>query len=430
MEVMSGFKSTDVGVIPEDWDVKSLLSLVEHKKELLDDGDWIEAEYLTDKGVRLIQTGNIGEGIFTDKDVKKYISEESFRKLRCKGLQIGDILICRLAEPAGRACLLPDIGEERMITAVDVTIFRPPAVLADRRFLVGVFTTPRWFGTVADRCGGSTRTRISRGELGKISVPLPPLAEQRVIAAALSDVDALLDELDRLIAKKRYLKQAVMQQLLTGKARLPGYSASWEVTQVQDVISGSFCGPSPTCDERNLQDDSEWGVLKTTAATKEKGWDWTKHKTLPRAFWNKPQLEVKKGDVIVTKAGPRHRVGVTAWVDYVPPQIIVSGKMIGLRPRPNRVLPLMLAAAISAPGCQSYLDQRTTGMAESQVNFENTALLEAPIRIPRIDEQIAIATVLSDVDRELAALEARRNKTRALKQAMMQELLTGRTRLV
>jgi type I restriction enzyme, S subunit len=104
--------------------------------------------------------------------------------------------------------------------------------------------------------------------------------------------------------------------------------------------------------------------------------------------------------------------------------------MIGLRPRSDKVVPLMLASAISGQDAQLYLDQRTTGMAESQVNFENTALLEAPIRLPRLEEQTAIAEELSDMDAELAALEARRDKTRPVKQAMMQELLTGRTRLV
>jgi type I restriction enzyme S subunit len=246
----------------------------------------------------------------------------------------------------------------------------------------------------------------------------------------LSDADALLGALDRLIAKKRDLKQAAMQQLLTGQSRLPGFPGEWEKGFVQDVILGYFCGPSPTCEERNIDDDIEWGVLKTTAVTKENGWNWKAHKVLPKAFWNKPNLELKKGTVVVTKAGPRHRVGVTAWVDFVPQRIIVSGKMIGLRPNPKKVVPLMLASAISTPAAQLFLDQRTTGMAESQVNFENQALLETPIRLPRIDEQTAIAGVLSDMDAELAALERRREKTRALKRAMMQELLTGKTRLV
>jgi type I restriction enzyme S subunit len=104
--------------------------------------------------------------------------------------------------------------------------------------------------------------------------------------------------------------------------------------------------------------------------------------------------------------------------------------MIGLRPRQDRIFSIILAAAIGARETQMYLDQRTTGMAESQVNFENDALLDSPIRVPEFAEQRTIATVLSDMDAELTALEARRNKTRALKQGMMQELLTGRTRLV
>jgi len=198
---------------------------------------------------------------------------------------------------------------------------------------------------------------------------------------------------------------------------------------VQDVIAAYFCGPSPTCEERNIRDNEEWGVLKTTAATREKGWDWTKHKTLPRVFWNKPQIELKKGDVIVTKAGPRHRVGVTAWIDYVPPRIIPSGKMIALRPNPNKVVPLMLAAAVAARDAQTYLDQRTTGMAESQVNFENVALLETPIHLPPIEEQRAIQTALSDVDGLLGGLDRLIAKKRDLKQAAMQQLLTGQTRL-
>ena len=278
---------------------------------------------------------------------------------------------------------------------------------------------------------GTTRLEFSIATLRKFEIPVPPtLDEQRAIAGALSDVDALLGVLDRMLTKKRDLKQAAMQQLLTGQTRLPGFKGKWEEHEVQDVIERYFCGPSPTCEERNIQGDEEWGVLKTTASTKTNGWDWTKHKTLPRVFWNKPHLELTEGDLIVTKAGPRHRVGVAACVDFVPPRIIVSGKMIGLRPNRSKVVPAMLAAAISQPKAQRYLDQRTTGMAEAQVNFENVALMETTIELPLLDEQAAIAEVLSDMDAEIAALERRREKTQDLKQGMMQELLTGKTRLV
>jgi type I restriction enzyme S subunit len=203
-----------------EWTVKTLFELAERKKELFDDGDWIESEHITTEGIRLIQTGNIGVGSFIEKDVKKYIFEKSFTSLRCKQLRQGDLLVCRLADPAGRACLLPDIGEERIVTSVDVTIFRPPPEMADRLFLSNVFSTPEWFRAVSDRSGGTTHKRVSRGALGRLPIKLPPLPEQTAIAEVLTDMDAELAELEQRREKTRALKQAMMQELLTGKARL------------------------------------------------------------------------------------------------------------------------------------------------------------------------------------------------------------------
>jgi len=203
-----------------EWEVKTLFDLAERKKELFDDGDWIESEHITTQGIRLIQTGNIGVGTFIEKDAKKYIYEKSFRSLRCKELRLGDLLVSRLADPAGRACVLPNIGEERIITSVDVTIFRPPPEMADRLFLSNVFSTPEWFQAVSDRSGGTTHKRISRGALGRLSIKLPPLPEQTAIAEVLTNMDAELGALEQRREKTRTLKQAMMQELLTGKTRL------------------------------------------------------------------------------------------------------------------------------------------------------------------------------------------------------------------
>jgi len=202
------------------WEVKTLFDLAERRKELFDDGDWIESEHITLEGIRLIQTGNIGVGCFIEKETKKFIYEKSFTSLRCKQLRTGDLLICRLADPAGRACVLPDIGEERIVTSVDVTIFRPPIQIADRGFLANMFSSTEWFRAVSDRSGGTTHKRISRGALGRIAIRLPPLPEQTAIAAVLSDMDAELAALEARRDKTRDLKQAMMQELLTGRTRL------------------------------------------------------------------------------------------------------------------------------------------------------------------------------------------------------------------
>ena len=203
-----------------EWVVKTLFDLAGGKKDLFDDGDWIEAEFLSEDGVRLVQTGNIGEGVFVEKEEKKFVSEATFQKLRCKEIREGDVLICRLAEPAGRACILPRLDSYKAITAVDVTIFRPLPACANSRYLVQLFSTEKWFQTVNERCGGSTRTRISRSELGKIGIAIPPLPEQTAIAGVLTDMDAEIEALEQRLAKTRALKQGMMQELLTGRVRL------------------------------------------------------------------------------------------------------------------------------------------------------------------------------------------------------------------
>ena len=116
--------------------------------------------------------------------------------------------------------MLGDIGEERIVTSVDVTIFRPPSALANRQFLSQVFSTSDWFRAVSDRSGGTTHKRISRGALGRLAIDLPPLAEQFAIAEVLTDMDAELAALEQRRNKTRDLKQAMMQELLTGKTRL------------------------------------------------------------------------------------------------------------------------------------------------------------------------------------------------------------------
>ena len=202
------------------WDEAKLIDIAEGRKELFDDGDWIESEHITNQGIRLVQTGNIGIGCFIEKDDKKYIYESSFMSLGCKEIKSGDLLVCRLAEPAGRACVLPDIGETKVVTSVDVTIFRPPPQKANRVFLANVFSTSEWFREVSERTGGTTHKRIARGALGRITIRLPKVDEQLSIANCLADMDTEIESLESKLAKAREVKQGMMQELLTGRIRL------------------------------------------------------------------------------------------------------------------------------------------------------------------------------------------------------------------
>jgi type I restriction enzyme S subunit len=400
--VPPGYKRTEVGVIPEEWKTLTIFKLAGESKSRLDDGDWVEAEFLTESGVRLLQTGNIGVGEFVDKDAKKYISDASFDILRCKDVEPGDLLICRLADPAGRACIVPNLGESRLITAVDVTIFRPLPEVAEATYLLHVFSTPWWFAEVSDRCGGSTRSRIARGQLAKIAVPLPPLPEQRAIAEALSDVDGLLRCLEALIAKKRAIKQAAMQQLLAAKTRLPGFSGPWETKRLGEIAhikTGS----------RNNEDKVADGQYPFFVRSE--------HVERINTYTHDCEAILVPGE---------GRIGEI--FHYVEERFDVHQRVYAItRFTPEvsgRFLYFHMAMRFGAWAMQNTV--KATVDSLRLPTFQNFTM-EIP---PTIDEQTSIAAVLSDMDAEIAALERRREKTRAIKQGMMQQLLTGRVRLV
>lgn len=165
------------------WQRKQLVELC----EVFADGDWIESKDQSSEGIRLIQTGNVGQGIFKDRGEKaRYISEETFKRLRCTEIFESDCLISRLPDPVGRSCLLPDTGE-RMITAVDCTIVR----FKRDQLLPGFFNfysqSCEYLQGIDSETTGTTRKRISRSKLGEVKIPIPPLPEQQRIVAILDE---------------------------------------------------------------------------------------------------------------------------------------------------------------------------------------------------------------------------------------------------
>ena len=164
------------------------------------DGDWIETKDQSPSGICLIQTGNVGAGLFKNREGKaRFISEQTFRRLKCTEILPGDCLVSRLPDPVGRACLLPNIGE-RMITAVDCTIVRPKNNILLPKFLNYYACSSKYLSEVEKKCTGATRKRISRKNLGLVPIPIPPLPEQKRIVGIL---DKAFAEIDRSIANSQ-----------------------------------------------------------------------------------------------------------------------------------------------------------------------------------------------------------------------------------
>ena len=398
------------------WTEATVIDLADGKREFFNDGDWVESPFITTSGNRLLQTGNIGVSRLLNRGTKRYVSDDSFRTLRCKEVVPGDILICRLADPAGRACLVRDIGESRMLTSVDVTIYRPNQQKVDRRFLVALFSTPAWFQEVSERCGGSTRTRIARSELGKIKLILPPIEEQTRIADALAAADDLIASLERLIAKKQAIKKGMIQQLLTGRTRLPGFDSEWRRATI-----GSLSDQH----RRSLDPRKEGGRR-------------FQHFSLPAFDDGEMPVDqfgmqidsikfvVPQQAILVSKLNPRipriwapNGVGVNA---------IASTEFVVMTPKPgiDRLFLMWLMKSDAVTSRMKLLATGTTG-SHARIHPRQIAALE--VVIPEEAEQVSIATILDEVSHEIGLINDRLVKARAIKTGMMQQLLTGRTRL-
>jgi len=252
---------------------------------------------------------------------------------------------------------------------------------------------------------------INIRDVKELVLALPDsISEQRAIAAALSDVDALLDGLDRLIAKKRDLKQAAMQQLLTGQTRLPGFSGAWEVRRLGSVMRFQVGFPFSSA----YFNEKEQGI-RLVKNRDLKSDDQIFH----YAGRFDPAYLVNDGDVLVGMDG-----------DFLP-CLWTKGSAL-LNQRVGRVVPLsglhLVFSFYFLLKPLKEIEIATASTTVKHLSHSDVENIEKPL--PSLTEQTAIAAILSDMDAEIAALEARRDKTRALKQGMMQELLTGRIRLV
>ncbi len=401
MEVKPGYKHTEVGVIPEEW---SALRVCEFGSVITGGTPRTEIQGYWNGSYPWVTPTDITD----QRDMwasERMISESGLRSIR--QLPADSVLVTCIASIGKNAILRSVGGCNQQINAV------VPLQEQSPEFLYYSFESSKQY-LLAN--AGMTATRIlSKAAFEQLRFPNPPLPEQRAIAAALSDVDALLGGLDRLIAKKRDLKQAAMQQLLTGQTRLPGFSGAWEVKRVLelgDVVTGG----TPRTDVAEFWGDEYPWVTPTDISTR-------------RDMFSSDRWLTKKGLDAVRELPP-NTVLVTC--------IASIGKNAILRTTGacNQQINAVIPNRSSDAGFLYYLFEASKQYLLANAGITATSIIskaafsELTFRAPLLEEQTAIATVLSDMDAELAALEARRDKTRDLKQAMMQELLTGKTRLV
>ena len=399
MKVKPGYKQTEVGVIPVEWDV------------------------LTFSDVFNVTAG----GDVDPKRSKPYQDEIHCYPIYSNALtNYGLYGYCSYADhPAGSITITARgmIGganfRDHPYTAIGrVLVLQPKREIAGR-FFDEVINTRVKFAIESTGVPQLTAPQISTYRL-----PVPSLPEQRAIAGALSEVDALIGALERLIAKKRDLKAAAMQQLLTGQTRLPGFNGEWEEKTLGDVITHCFSGATP---RRNRPDfykgDIRWitsGELKYKLITD------TAEKITTEAVARTNLSIIPTGTFLMAITGLEAE-GTRGSCGIVGAPSTTNQSCMAIFPTRDLMTPFLFhyyvfrGDSLALQYCQGTKQQSYTAKLVKRL----------PIDLPPTTaEQTAIAAVLSDMDTELAALEQRREKSRAIKQGMMQELLTGRTRLL
>ena len=403
--IAAGYKQTEVGVIPQDWEVSVFADVAILERGKFSARPRNDPKYYGG-GIPFIQTGDVTN---SNGNITSYSQTLNEAGLKVSKLFPRDTLFFTIAANIG------DVGFTSFdTTCPDSLIAIIPSRQIDKRWLYyELMSLKKVFEGLATQ---NAQLNINLEKLRPYVLPIPPLPEQRAIAAALSDVDALLARLDQLIAKKCDLKQATMQQLLTGETRLPGFGGAWEVKRLGDVFS-IFAGKSKssyvTAGGRywvvDMGSVSTDGKLVVSKATNYYG-----------DFLNIGDLVMPKDDI-----GGGGIIGRVGYIDSA--ETYVLGDHVYCL-RVNRGNPLFLSYVINGYRINSELRKKVIGTA--QLGLGRKSVDEQEVPFPPLDEQTAIAIVLSDMDAELAALETRRDKTRALKQGMMLELLTGRIRLV
>lgn len=389
MDVKPGYKMTEVGVVPEDWEV---LECEDLSTQICVGIVIRPTQYYTSSGVPALRSANIREsGIVEDSMV--YISDRSNQLLAKSQVRTGDLVTVRTGYPGTTAVVPAHLSGANCI---DVLICRPSHAV-NNNFLCYWINSTHGKTQVLREQGGLAQQHFNVGDLRKLVVALPPtLPEQQAIAEALSDADALIESLDQLIAKKRQVKQGVMQQLLTGKQRLPGFEGEWVGCRVGDLLD--------ICHGKNQSEvETPVGRYPILASGGEIG---------------------RTNDYL--HPGPSVLIGRKGTIDK--PQFMDT---------PFWTVDTLYYSKVNTDACAKFIfylfclvDWAGLNEASGVPSLNARTIESVPVIVPNEDEQRAIAQTLSDLDAELTALNAKRDKARLIKQGMMQELLTGKTRLL
>lgn len=404
--LLTGYKQTEVGLIPENWDCVPVVSVA--RLESGHTPSRRESSYWDGKiaWVSLHDTDSLDGRTITDTALT--ITEKGLENSSARLLPEGTVIFSRTAT-IGKCTVL---GRE-MCTSQDYANYICGPLL-NNDFLVYLFRsmTRRWQSFMA----GSTHNTIYMPVFKALKIQLPPVQEQRAIAEALSDMDDLIGALEALIAKKRAINQGAMQQLLTGKTRLPGFEGHWETRKIAEFATLRNEKHDLAENLPVLTCSKHFGFVDSLRYFRNQVFskDLSSYKVIKRGDIGYPANHIEEGSI-----------GLQNLYDVA----LVSPIYVVCVPNRN-VNSYFLQRLLKLDSYRQEFATATTSSVDRRGSLKWPAFSEILVTLPPTDEQTAIVAVLSDMDAEIEALEKRCDKTREIKQGMMQQLLTGRIRLV
>ena len=433
MELKPGYKQTEAGVIPEDWEVHSLDDLGDFKNGLNKDKDSFG------HGSPFVNLMDVfGVSSINSSDQLGLVDSSSYEQ-NIYSLKKGDILFIRSSVKPSGVGLTALIKKDLPNTAYSGFLirFRSTAFKADK-FKEHCFYEKNFRQRLINSSSVSANTNINQENLGKLCMALPPTeAEQEAIAGALSDADELIASLEKLIEKKRMIKQGAMQELLTGKKRLPGFQQKpgykqTEVGEIPEDWEVSNLGSLGSFSKGNgiKKDESNSGEIPCVRY----GEIYTFHHEIVRSFNSSISESVAKGskllkygDILFAGSGEtKEDIGKS--VAFIEHTVAYAGGDIVILSN-TRESPSFLGYHLNS---STVARQKSTkGQGDAVVHVSASALSSVLVPLPPTNlEQEAIASLLSDMDAEIEALEKKLEKARKIKAGMMNNLLTGTIRLV
>jgi len=397
--------------------------------EVFADGDWIESKDQSPSGIRLIQTGNVGEGAFKDRGEKaRYISEETFKRLRCTEIFEGDCLISRLPDPVGRTCILPDTGE-RMITAVDCTIVRFDKTKVIPEFFNYYSQSNQYLNDVDHETTGTTRKRISRSKLSEIEIPIPPLPEQQRIVTLLDETFAGLAQVHANAERNRVNAREVFDSYVGNI--FAESSEEWEEKKLGDKNIIEIIDNDRGVNYPKKSDFHPEGycLFMNTKNVRPDGFDFTttmfiteqKDKALGKG-------KLSRNDVVMTTRGTIGNLGV--YNDEVPfEQIRTNSGMLIFRPNLKYIVPEYLFEILRSGIIKSQITKHVSGAAQPQLPIKTLVNFTFPL--PKsLEEQRAIVERLDGLAAETSRLEAvyqsKLEAVEELRKSVLKEAFEGR----